>query len=279
RTSLETLQNMRVRTPDGAQVPFSTVANIRFEQGATSIKRLNRRRVVEVTGSIDRQKTNAQEVTRAVTKEVLPKLQEKYPDLEFVLEGDQKEIGKFITGLIIAGFTSLFGIYALIAIAFRSYLQPLLVMFAIPFGYIGAVMGHLIFGLPWSMFSFFGVVAAAGVVVNDNLVLIDYINVLREKGVKVKDAVTQAAASRFRPILLTTLTTFFGLMPITMQKSPQAQYLIPMAISLAFGVVLASIVTLLLIPAMYMWLDKLRGKSRKKSRGDVDVNTDASYAE
>ncbi len=279
RTSLEALQNMRVRTPDGAQVPFSTVANIRFEQGATSIKRLDRRRVVEVTGSIDRQKTNAQEVTRAVTKEILPKLQEKYPDLEFVLEGDQKEIGKFITGLIIAGFTSLFGIYALIAIAFRSYLQPLLVMFAIPFGYIGAVLGHLVFGLPWSMFSFFGVVAAAGVVVNDNLVLIDYINVLRDKGVKIKDAVTQAAASRFRPILLTTLTTFFGLMPITMQKAPQAQYLIPMAISLAFGVVLASIVTLLLIPAMYMWLDKLRGGSRKKPNGDFNVKTDAAYAE
>jgi len=278
RASLQSLQNMRVRTPDGAQVPFETVANIRFGQGATAIRRLNRRRVVEVTGNINAKKTNPREVTRTVTKEIIPALQEIYPDLEFLLEGDQKEIGKFISGLIIGLFTSLFGIYALIAIAFRSYSQPLLVMLAIPFGYIGAVIGHLVYGLPWSMFSFFGVVATAGVVVNDNLVLIDYINTLRERGEDVMSAVRKAAASRFRPILLTTLTTFFGLMPITFQKAPQAQYLIPMAVSLAFGVVMASVVTLVLIPAMYVWMDKLRGGARKKSRGTND-KVDASYAE
>ena len=258
RRSLESLKNMRVRAPDGTQVPFETVANVHFGKGATTIRRLNRHSVVEVTGGINAKKTNPREVVRKVTLTVIPELQKKYPDLEFLLEGDQKEIGIFIGGLKIAGFTSLFGMYVLIAIAFRSYLQPLLVMFAIPFGYIGAVIGHLFFGLPWSMFSFFGVVATAGVVVNDNLVLIDYINILRERGVNVVDAVREAAASRFRPILLTTLTTFFGLMPITFQKAPQAQYLIPMAISLAFGVVLASVVTLVLMPTMYIWMDKFR---------------------
>ena len=262
RQSLESLYNMRIRTADGASVPFETVADIRFDQGATSIRRLNRKRVVEVTGNIDRKLTNPAEVVRTVTRTIVPAMREKFPDLEFLLKGDQDEISKFKMGLRRNFGMTLFAIFGLIAIAFRSYSQPILVMMVIPFGYIGAIIGHLIFGLPFSMFSYFGVVATAGVVVNDNLVLIDYINELREKGTELVEAVKIAAASRFRPILLTTLTTFFGLMPITFQKSPQAQFLIPMAVSLAFGVVVASIVTLLLVPTLYIWLERIKARTR-----------------
>ncbi|MBL4800254.1 MAG: efflux RND transporter permease subunit [Emcibacter sp.] len=258
RESLETLKAMRIRTSSGAQVPFETVANITFEQGATEIRRLNRRRVVEVTGDVDIEITNAQEVIRKVEDDIIPLLQEKYPDLEFLLEGDQKEIKTFQTGLLRNTAMALLAIYALIAIAFKSYSQPLLVMTAIPFGYLGSVLGHMIFDLPFSMFSFLGVVATAGVVVNDNLVLIDYINQLSAKGQKTLEAVKMAAASRFRPILLTTLTTFIGLMPIISEESKQAQFLIPMAISLAFGVALSSVVTLVLVPNLYVMLERFK---------------------
>ena len=258
RQSLETLQNMRIRTADGAGVPFESVADLHFAQGATSIRRLNRKRVVEVTGNIDRKLTNPAEVVRTVTKTIVPDMKKKYPDLSFLLKGDQDEISKFKAGLFRNAIMTLFAMYILIAVAFRSYSQPLLVMAVIPFGYVGAVIGHMMFGLPWSMFSFFGIVATAGVVVNDNLVLIDYINELRAKGEDMVVAVQTAAASRFRPIVLTTVTTFFGLLPITFQKSPQAQFLIPMAISLAFGVVVASFVTLVLVPTLYIWLENFK---------------------
>ena len=274
RQSLETLKNMRIRTASGAQVPFETVADIKFEQGATEIRRLNRRRVVEVTGDIDIEVTNAQEVIREIEGEVIPALQDKYPDLEFLLEGDQKEIKSFQAGLLRNTAMALLAIYALIAIAFKSYSQPLLVMTAIPFGYLGSVLGHMVFGLPFSMFSFLGVVATAGVVVNDNLVLIDYINQLSAKGEKVVEAVRIAAVSRFRPILLTTLTTFIGLMPIISEESKQAQFLIPMAISLAFGVALSSFVTLILVPNLYVMLENFKAWVKgKSSRTDLQKET------
>ncbi|HHL42623.1 MAG TPA: efflux RND transporter permease subunit, partial [Hellea balneolensis] len=255
RKSLQALRDMRIRTSDGTEVPFETVASVKFSKGATAIRRLNRKRVVDVTGNVDRKKTDPGEIVRDIQNRVIPELQNEFPDLEFLLEGDQKEISKFKAGLMRNLVMTIFAIYGLIAIAFRSYTQPLLVMAAIPFGYIGGILGHMVFGLPYSMFSMFGVIATAGVVVNDNLVLIDRINELKQQGLSALDAVRAAAVSRFRPILLTTLTTFFGLMPITFQKAPQAQFLIPMAVSLAFGVVLASIVTLALVPALYIWLD------------------------
>jgi len=268
RQSVETLKSMRVRTNNGAQVPFEIVADMKIDQGASEIRRLNRRRVVEVAGNINRDITNAQEVIREVERNVIPGLLKKYSDLEFLLEGDQKEIKSFQAGLLRNTAMALLAIFALIAVAFKSYSQPLLVMTAIPFGYLGSVLGHMVFGLPFSMFSFLGVVATAGVVVNDNLVLIDYINQLYARGEKLADAVRIAAVSRFRPILLTTLTTFIGLMPIITEKSKQAQFLIPMAISLAFGVVLSSFVTLILVPNLYITLEKfkirVKGKFRRK---------------
>ncbi|PCI46772.1 MAG: hypothetical protein COB49_07995 [Alphaproteobacteria bacterium] len=274
RQSLETLKSMRIRTSTGEQVPFETVADIHFEQGATEIRRLNRRRVVEVTGDVDKQITNAQEVIRKVEQNIIPALQAKYPDLEFLLEGDQKEVKTFQAGLLRNTAMAFLAIYALIAVAFKSYSQPLLVMTAIPFGYLGSILGHMVFDLPFSMFSFLGVVATAGVVVNDNLVLIDYINQMVARGEKTIDAVIKAAASRFRPILLTTLTTFIGLMPIISEESKQAQFLIPMAVSLAFGVALSSFVTLILVPNLYVMLAnfKVRVKnkiSRKPLKSDL----------
>ncbi|MCF6195599.1 MAG: efflux RND transporter permease subunit [Emcibacter sp.] len=258
RKTVETLKTMRIRTNNGTEVPFEVVADIHFEQGATEIRRLNRRRVVEITGDVDTEITNAQEVIRKVEREVIPTLQKKYPDLEYLLEGDQKEIKSFQAGLLRNTAMAFLAIYALIAVAFRSYSQPILVMLAIPFGYLGSVLGHMFLDLPFSMFSFLGVVATAGVVVNDNLVLIDYINRLRANGESAIDAVRKAAESRFRPIFLTTLTTFIGLMPIISEQSKQAQFLIPMAISLAFGVVLSSFVTLILVPNLFVVLDSFK---------------------
>jgi len=258
RETVDTLKSMRIRTSKGAEVPFETVAKVHFRQGATEIRRLNRKRVVEVTGDVDSKITNAQEVIRRVEKEMIPKLRAEYPDLEFLLQGDQKEIKSFQQGLLRNTAMALLAIYGLIAVAFKSYSQPMLVMTAIPFGYLGSVLGHMFFGLPFSMFSFLGVVATAGVVVNDNLVLIDYINQLYDRGEKAIDAISIAAASRLRPILLTTLTTFIGLAPIMAQKSKQAQFLIPMAISLAFGVLMSLFVTLILVPSLYLILDSFK---------------------
>ncbi len=268
RESIQALQSMRVRSANGTEVPFETIAEARVEKGATEIRRLNRSRVVEVLGDVDHNITNAQEVIHKVESEIIPALLAKYKNLEFLLEGDQKEIETFQAGLLRNTAMAFLAIFGLIAIAFRSYSQPLLVMTAIPFGYLGSVLGHLAFGLPFSMFSFLGVVATAGVVVNDNLVLIDYINKLYAKGESLMDAVTIAAESRLRPIMLTTLTTFIGLLPIMSEESKQAQFLIPMAISLAFGVMLSSFVTLILVPNLYVLLEnfKIRAKNRFKRK-------------
>lgn len=258
RRTIKTLKDMRIRTEGGRSVPFEQVADYHFAKGVTRVLRLNRKPIVKVTGDIDRRITSPGAVVKEVTQTIVPKMRAKYPDLDFVLKGDQKEISKFKAGLKRNMLMTLIVMYILIAIAFRSYLQPLLIMSVIPFGFVGAIIGHLIFQVPWSMFSMFGIVATAGVVVNDNLVLIDYINELKAKGMELNEAVLKGAAGRFRPILLTTLTTFFGLLPITFQKAPQAQFLIPMAIALGFGVMAASFVTLMLVPQLYVTMMKVR---------------------
>ena len=186
-----------------------------------------------------------------MTAQFLPELEQRYPGLDILKGGQQEQEEEFFNELLALYAVALFMMYALIAVAFHSYWLPLLVMTAIPFGFMGAIFGHLLFGTAMAMFSWFGIGAAAGVVVNDNLVLVDYIGRLRKQGSELHSAITEAGVNRFRPILLTTVTTFVGLIPIMAEKATNAQFLKPAVLSLAFGVLFALFVTLLMVPALY----------------------------
>ncbi len=257
RKSLQYLEEMRIRTQDGSEVPFGQVAQVKMEQGYSSIQRAQRLRVIKVTADVDETVTNANEVRLMLTKRFLPHLKSLYPGLRYTIEGEGKEQKDSLNDMLKGFIMALFCIYALLAIPFRSFSQPLIVMSAIPFGLVGAVAGHLIMGFNLSIISLFGMVGLAGVVVNDSLVLIDAANRFRREGANAHDAVTRAAAKRFRAIILTSLTTFAGLTPILLERSIQAKFLIPMAVSLGFGVLFATGITLLLIPCGYMILEDI----------------------
>ncbi len=258
RKSLGNLEEMRIRAPDGSEVPFSQVAEVKMEHGYASIQRAQRLRVIKVTGDVDETVVNANEVRIDLGNGFLPQLKNYYPGLRYTIEGEGKEQAESM-GDVVRGFAiALFGIYALLAIPFRSFTQPLVVMSAIPFGIIGAVFGHLVMGYNLSLLSMFGIVGLAGVVVNDSLVLIDATNRIRGQVKDAHDAITAAAALRFRAIILTSLTTFAGLTPMLLERSLQAQFLIPMAISLGFGVLFGTGITLLLVPSLYMILEDVK---------------------
>ena len=255
RKSLGDVEEMRIRTPDGFQVPFSQVAEVNMKQGYASIQRAQRLRVIKVTADVDEMEANANEVRRDLEDQFMPQLKLRFPGLRYSMEGEGKEQKESFSDIIEGFAIALFSIYALLAIPFRSFSQPFVVMTAIPFGIVGALLGHLIMGLNLSILSLFGIVGLTGVVVNDSLVLIYAINRFRRQGVVAREAVTQAGPLRFRAIILTSLTTFAGLTPMIMERSLQAQFLIPMAVSLGFGVLFATGITLLLIPCTYIILD------------------------
>jgi multidrug efflux pump subunit AcrB len=258
RRNIYDLESMRIRTVDGSEVPLNMAAYVREGLGFSEINRTDRKRVINVIASVDSTVANSAEILADLNKTVLAELAEDYPGLTYDLVGEAKErresVGSMKRGFILA----LFGIYALLAIPFRSYSQPLLIMAAIPFGMVGAVLGHFIMGFDLSILSLFGIVALSGVVVNDSLLLIDYVNRTRRKEHDLFESILIACRRRFRPVLLTSLTTFFGLTPMILETSVQAQFLIPMAISLAFGVLFATGITLLLIPSLYAILEDLR---------------------
>jgi multidrug efflux pump subunit AcrB len=253
RQSLGFVEDMRIRTAEGAEVPFNQVAQVNIEQGYATIERAQRYRVVKVTADVDEKVSNANEVRNLLTTNFLPDLKARYPGLRYTIEGVGKRQEE-TWGDVFKGFgIALFGIYALLAIPFRSFTQPFVVMAAIPFGFVGALFGHLLMGYNLSILSIFGMVGLAGVVVNDSLVLIYAANRFRnEESHTAHDAVIKAGCIRFRAILMTSLTTFAGLTPMIIERSVQAQFLIPMAISLGFGVLFATFITLLLVPCGYM---------------------------
>ena len=260
RRSLGAVESMRVRTPSGGEVPFDEVALVRPQRGYATIQRTDRARTIRVTADVDLDVANPNEVLASVQESVVPGLVERYPTVRFSFEGQSADQKEFAAAMVRFYSVAMFLIFALMAIPFRSYLQPLIVMSAIPFGIVGAVLGHLIFGMDFSTLSLLGIAALAGVVVNDSLVLVDFVNQERARGRTVRQAVLAAGQVRFRPILLTSLTTFAGLMPLMLERSVQAQFLIPMAVSLAFGVLFSTFVTLLLVPAGYLILeDFVRG--------------------
>ncbi len=257
RGSVGFLEEMRIRTPSGHEVPFGQVAEVTLARGYASIERAQRLRVVKVMADVDEKVINANEIRQHLETRYFPELKNRFPTLRFSMEGEGKEQKESMAD-IIKGFTiALFAIYALLAIPFKSFSQPLVVMSAIPFGIVGALAGHLVMGLNLSLLSLFGMVGLSGVVVNDSLVLIDLANRLRDQGLDPRKAIVEAGRLRFRAIILTSLTTFAGLMPMIFERSVQAQFLIPMAVSLGFGVLFATGITLILIPCGYLALEDL----------------------
>ncbi|MBU2916842.1 efflux RND transporter permease subunit [Psychrosphaera sp. F3M07] len=256
RRAISNLEHILINLPSGGEVPLSHVAQLLPGQSPSTISRIDRYRVLNVTADVDKTKTNMT-VLNADLKVFLDDLVAKYPGVSYELEGEAKEqresFGSLAWGLLIV----FFAIYCLLAIPFKSYWQPVAVMSVIPFGILGAVIGHWIMGMDLTIMSLLGMLALVGVVVNDSLVLVDYVNKKRNEGMALLDAVSTAGAARFRPVLLTSLTTFIGLLPLLFEQSTQAQFLIPMGVSLGFGILFATFITLILVPVNYMLLDKV----------------------
>ena len=244
-----------MRTPDGAVSPFTTAARASVSRGPAAIHRTDRRRVINVTADVDIEKGNAEQILADLSTNVLPRLRGDFPGIRATFEGQQQQQRETMGGIQRGFIIALVVIYALLAIPFKSYLQPIIVMSAIPFGLIGAIGGHVLMGMDLTILSMFGIVALTGVVVNDSLVMVSFINRSYRAGMAHREAIRKAGAARFRPILLTSLTTFAGLTPLLLERSVQAQFLIPMAISLAFGVLFATSITLILVPALYTILE------------------------
>lgn len=259
RESIAELQSLLIPTPAGGTVPLSHVATLTPGQSPSAIYRIDRYRTVNVTADVDKENVNMT-VLQADLKAYLDELVEQYPGVSHSLEGEAKEQAESFGSLAWALIFVFFVIYALLAIPFKSYSQPLIVMSIIPFGMIGAVAGHWIMGMELTIMSLLGMLALIGVVVNDSLVLVDYINKRRDSGFDIKEAVLTAGSARFRPVMLTSLTTFIGLMPLLFEKSTQAQFLIPMAVSLGFGILFATFITLILVPVNYSLMAGLKNK-------------------
>ncbi len=258
RRSLGDIESMDIRLPDGRRMPFGQVASVEESVGFATIKRTDRRRIINVIADVDRDVANSNDIVARLKLETLPALARSISGLIYSFEGEQREQSEVLAAMGRGFVIALFAIYSLLAVPLKSYTQPLLIMTAIPFGFIGAAWGHLLVGADMSMFSVLGGVALAGIVVNDSLVLVDYINQERGRGMALGDAVRAAGVARFRAILMTSLTTFAGLLPLIMEDSVDARFLQPMAVSLAFGVLFSSAVSLLMLPATYLILEDAR---------------------
>lgn len=257
RSTIASLNEMLITAPNGRSIPLANVAIIEPGRGPSQITRVNGYRVLNVTADVDKENTNMV-VLLADLQDYVDTMLVKYPSVTYTLEGEQRRqaetFGSLASGIVIV----LFAMYCLLALPLKSYVQPLLVMSIIPFGIIGAVIGHWLMGQTLTILSMLGLMALTGVVVNDSLVLVDFINQRHRKaGEALLSAVERAGVVRFRPVMLTSLTTFFGLLPLLMDKSVSAQFLVPMAISLGFGILFATAITLILIPTNIMIADDI----------------------
>lgn len=262
RQSISKLNDMLINTPSGGKVPLSHVATLKPGKSASAITRIDRYRTVNVTADVDKNATNMTTLN-ADLNQFLTELMSKYPGVSYSLEGEAREQADSFSSLAWGLVFVFFIIYCLLAIPFKSYIQPIIVMSVIPFGAIGAIIGHWIMGMDLTIMSLLGLMALIGVVVNDSLVLVDFINTKVKAGIKAYDAVLIAAQSRFRPVMLTSLTTFIGLMPLLFEKATQAQFLIPMAVSLGFGIIFATFITLILVPVNYLLVEDMKRLTTK----------------
>ncbi|MEG3759462.1 efflux RND transporter permease subunit [Pseudoalteromonas carrageenovora] len=279
RNSISNIQNARIITPTGAEVPLSEVADVRLVDGVNRIRRENSNRTVNVWAAVNTDQVEPFAIAQEIRDTYLPSLLKSYPGVKSNVAGRVQEEMDSADEQLRDFAISLMIIFALLAIPLRSYSQPLIIMSVIPFGVVGAMFGHVILGMTMSGLSMFGIIAVAGIVVNDSLVMVDFVNKARAEGMAVKQAVMQAGAKRFRAILLTSITTFIGVMPIILETSLQAKIVIPMAVSLAFGVLFATVITLILIPCQYVALEdakrltrKLLGKSQPVSAQPTPTN-------
>ena len=268
RRSLASLERMRVRTPAGDEVPFSTVASATMGRAASTITRVDRRRALNVQANIDEAVTTSETVVDAMEADFLPALAERYPGLIYSFEGDEVQFAESMDGLFQGFGAALFVMYTMLAIPLKSYIRPFIILSSVPFGMVGAIWGHWLLGLQVSFLSICGMVALAGIVVNDGLVLASFIQAYSRKTASLPRAVQLAGEARFRPIILTSLTTAAGVTPLMLESSLQAQFLIPMAVALASGVLFATAVTLVLLPSLYMIVEDLRHAFRWLVRGE-----------
>ncbi len=251
RESIDSLNDLRIRSANGVEVPLYSVADVSFAEGVSRIQRRDRKQVAYTGGRIRGNPEAQSEIKAQLDENFFPQWKLRHPNVEKVNVGDDEVQQTFVREMMVSLVAILFMMYGLLAIAFKSYSQPLLIMIAIPFAFIGMIFGNLITDVPFGVMSVFGFFAASGVAVNDNLVLIDYVNRLRAKGVGAYQAMLDACVARFRPILLTSVTTFIGITPILFETSTQSQFLKPMVVALAFGVLFDFFLTLMLVPALY----------------------------
>ena len=264
RASMASLENMRIRLPDSGSVPLSSIADLKTTESYPTIRRNDKARTLYVLADADKDDKNLD--LEKIRQDLQPKITElvaENPGMTYEFAGEGRERKESLDALKFGGVVCLLGIYAMLAIPFKSYTQPLIVMSIIPFSIIGALLGHIIMDIPFSVMSAFGLLAMAGVVVNDSLVMVHYINMKRDEGMSLTQAVSQAGGARFRPILLTSLTTFCGILPTMFEKSTQAQFVVPMGISLAWGVLFATFITLILVPICYLILEDLKSGLRR----------------
>ncbi len=252
RNTMASYQNVRVRTQDGVERPITELANVRVVRGYSEINRVDQLRSVTISADLDETKTSPDLVVNELRDNFIPLLQKQYPAISVRWEGQREQSAESMGSLARGFLVALLAMFVLLVLQFRSYVQPVLILMIIPFGFIGAVWGHAILGIPLTLFSMFGLVALAGVVVNDSIVLIDFINARTREGMPIRQALTEAGCRRFRPVMLTSMTTIAGLLPLLMERSFQATLLIPMAASLAFGLMLATILLLILVPVFYL---------------------------
>ena len=270
RQSLYTVEQLVLQTDQGGEIMLTEAADLESGRAYTEIQRRDGRRITSVTANVDERVANANTIIREVVANELATLMNAYPGLQYSLEGQQASQEES-SSVMTTGFAmTLFIIYGLLAIPLRSYVQPLIVMLCIPFGMIGAVIGHVLLGYGLSLMSILGIVALAGVVVNDSLLLIVATNHIRQdQEVSTTEAMIQGAMKRFRPIVLTSFTTFFGLAPMIFETSLQAQFLIPMAVSLGFGILFGTLIILTIVPSVYLIVEDLRGRATRHSAEPV----------
>ena len=268
RRSLADFEEIRVRTADGVQRPITELADVTLDRSPSEINRINRRRSVTVTAAVDPTKSNAQVVVDALKADVLPAVLDRYPGVAVSWKGQQQQRSESIGSIFVGLGIALCAMFALLTLEFRSYVQPLLILGIIPFGVVGAVFGHWVMGLPLSFFSMMGIVALSGVVVNDSIVLVDFINHRVEGGLPLRQAIVESGVRRFRPVLLTSATTVAGLFPMLLETSFQAQILVPMAASLAFGLSITTVLVLILLPVYYSLYGRTVGVEDLRGGGE-----------
>jgi hydrophobic/amphiphilic exporter-1 (mainly G- bacteria), HAE1 family len=266
RQSLAGMEEMRIRTANGGEIPIEEVAAVTPGRAYSVINRVNRKRTITVISDIDESIANASVIVADLQAHFLPALTARYPGLTYDFEGQEKRTRESLHSIKSGYLLAMMGIFLLLASQFRSYIQPVIIMTAIPFGLIGAILGHLIMGIEFTIVSIFGIVALSGIVVNDSLILIDFINRAVRDGMDINQAVIESGRARFRPVLLTSVTTVAGLFPLLLERSFQAQFLIPMAVSICFGLIAATLLTLLYVPSLYLIVQDIYQLLTRKGR-------------